>query len=323
MSRLADYDVYYTCPSGDSWLLPVRLSYTQGNNAQPALTISSDGDLHVCWRLFGTDSARIFYTRRDTAWTMPRPIAACPDWAGWPCLAAGLDGAVHLGFDGDDGSGLTDVYYMRLWNGEWSAPVNLSNTWGELSWSSAVATDRSGTVYFCWCERDSFFHAELRYRWRTTDWSVPTVLAEDPVRNSWEPRFVERAGSQGPDLLWVSNDPSSEPSAPWLVYHMKLSSVSGVAEPPAARLGGRPVLPATLSRGTVTLRSLRAGEGCRLKLLDMCGRVVSAEDRAVVAPDGSIRWDVRSHGGNTAGGIYAVAVSQSQGVTFFRVVIVP
>jgi hypothetical protein len=323
LSRQSSCDVFYTRADGDTWLTPVRVSTPPEWNEQPALTVSTDSVLHLCWRIRGADSAYIYYSRYDTAWTPPHPIAACPSWAGWPSLAASFDGTVHLGFDGDDGSGETDVYYMSLRNGEWSNPEDLSNTWNRLSWSSAVAVDRAGTVYFCWSEEDSSYHSELRYRWHATDWSATTVLAADSVLNSWSPRFVEHAGNAGPDLFWVSRDPTGEPSVPYLIYYMKLSPVTSVTESPMPRLAGRMTQPATLSRGVLTLRCLRPGESYRLRLLDVCGRVVCTRSGAVVAPDGSIRWTVGRRGRVVPGGVYTVVAATLRSASFRRVVIVP
>jgi hypothetical protein len=310
--------VWYTRPDGDSWLRPVRVSAPLRTSPQPALTASPDGKLHLCWREFRGDSADILYSCHDTSWSPPRVIATSPAWAGWPCLAAAPDGTVHLGFHGDDGNGTTDVYYMSLRDGEWTPPVNLSESRGRSSYSSAVAVDGNDVVYFCWSEETALYHYELMYRWLASDWSNTVALTSESLINSAVPRFIERAARQGPDLFWVGYDTTYG----WCpIYQMKLSPVGqGVVED--TRLvqmnGNASAVPNPFSAG-VEFGFCATTNPRVVRVYSATGVLV----RHLVVQPGqvSVVWDGRcSNGLQAPVGVYTAVVSDGAGRGSLRVV---
>jgi hypothetical protein len=305
---------------GDSWLLPALVSGRLQHSPQPALTASPDGKLHLCWREFRGDSAYILYSCHDTAWSSPRDIAASPAWAGWPCLAAAADGTVHLGFDGDDGSGTTDVFYMCLRNGEWTSPVNLSGTWDRSSWSSAVAVDGNCAVYFCWSEETAPLHNEIMYRWHATDWSGTVALTAEPLMSSWVPRFIERAAPQGPNLFWVGSDTIPD----WCpIYEMELSLASSVSELTLNAHKPMPGFPTRLSTGALVVWGLDVRERYRVRVLDMCARAIYERHAVRPASDGSIRCALSDRDQcEMTSGVYFVQVASARGTSVQRFLVV-
>lgn len=224
-------DICYTAQAGDTWLTPVRVSASLGDDACPTMVADISGTLHLCWRLRG-DSGRVMYARRDSAWSVPVQIASAPEAVIDENLAAGADGRVHLVYAGYSTQSSSDIFYTVLDSDTWSTPENISQSGGHIADYSTVATDSVGHVYVAWSQGSGTTQYDLKYRYLTGDWSPVFALTGDSGHSSYGPRLVEVASRRGADIFWPYRvQAEGALSAPLAVYYMKLSPVGqGVAE---------------------------------------------------------------------------------------------
>jgi hypothetical protein len=318
-------DIFYTAKSGDTWLTPARVSTSSLDDGFPAMVADARGRLHLCWRARGGDSGYVMYTRRDTTWSPPVRIAACPASVNCQSLAPGHDGRVHLVYAGKAAGLLNDVFYMCLDGDSWSSPENISNTPTASSYAPSVSVDISGNVYVDWTEEPPTPVGQVFYRVHdAAGWGPTGNLTNDTANGSYSARLGLEVQNGHLDLFWASvpRTWSCGLYDTCYVYYMRLTSAQGaIAEPTS--------VPVQANLATVAPNPFRnslhvsvIGPAGRLRwvaISDVAGRTIwklRADSRS-----NSIRWDALDDAGFIVkGGVYFVHITTLDGQTTLKTV---
>lgn len=300
-------NIYYTAPSGDSWLTPVLVSRSPRDDGFPCIESDSQDRLHLCWRIYGSDSGYIMYSRRDTAWEPPRRIAACRRSVNSASLAVGPGDTVHVVYAGLTQSSHLDVFHIQSVGDSWTQPVNLSNSDYAESGTPRVAVAADGTVCAVWTEDPDLSMMQAVCRFRTHGgWGEVINLSEDTVYGGAATHVGLQMDDGHADILWEGG--YGAPGPPFdteAVYYIRASVPgSGIAEGHGGpRQAGAVWLSGTVVSDKVILDWLRPGD--RVCIYDAAGRLVTAVGPA---SSSSLTWDCRDASGQRLGrGVYFVS----------------
>ena len=316
-------DIYYTAQSGDTWLTPTLISQSARDDGYPSLTCDSDGDLHLCWRLRGSDTGYVMYAKYDTTWSAPVCIGADTVAVNDQCLAAGPDGRVHLVFTGYKSWGqLNRVYYRCLQGDTWTAPVMLSDGQTLGAFNSTAAVDGANNVYAAWSQLDGHGGYQVVTRTLTNAWQPIVAITGDTGIMNACPRFIEATTDTAAHLFWLrQNAWDAFMPARFNIYYLRLRAAGqDIAEEVRVIPNGDGVsaVPNPFS-ASVEFGFCATTEPRVVRVYSATGALVRR--LAVQAGQVSVVWDGRIADGLEApAGVYTVVVGDVAGCGSVRVV---
>lgn len=197
-------DIYYTRPSGDSWLTPTRISTSPRDDGFPSIASDSRGTLHACWRLRGSDSGYVMYSRYDTAWLPPLRLAAFPTGMNCAMLAVGSDDVVHIACAGDVPTGKNDVFYMKNSGDTWTNPENISSTPQTQSLAPQIGVKDEKTLCAVWTEEMQDGPPQTMCRFLVDgNWLPPVNLSDDTLRGAGLCQIASQVQGGRADVFWA------------------------------------------------------------------------------------------------------------------------
>ncbi len=132
-------------PSGE-WSDVTVLSNT-GTAMQPRIAVDPSGTVHVVW-----NDGAIWYVYKSSAgtWATPREVVPFAIAGDNPSLTVDHQGNCHLVYENSE-----EIYYVEgSPTGEWSEPVNISESRWVSSWYASVTVDEGGRPWALWTEND-------------------------------------------------------------------------------------------------------------------------------------------------------------------------
>jgi hypothetical protein len=171
-----NYEIYYICREGGTWSLPINVSHTSGSSGNPVLALAADGTLHGTWM----DNTPGYWTIYHGIWSgvfwssQPVPYAR----GQVPSMAASPAGTIFLAWQDKvptvaNPNGEYDVLASELTGGNWSLPVNVSDSPGVESLAVSVAATQDGLVHATWVDQGEI----IQYCYgRDILWSQPQVV---------------------------------------------------------------------------------------------------------------------------------------------------
>jgi hypothetical protein len=159
------------------WLAPTAVATGLSDADWPSLAFTRDGVEHAVWQTDG----HIYYAAQlpGQAWNPPRKIASGTA----PALVVDDRGQLNALYV-NQFMGNYEIYHIRLVNGEWSLPVNVSHTSGFSAFPVAIAGS-GGALYVAWMDNSPGYWTIYVGQWNGAYWS------NQPVAN---------ARGQGPTL---------------------------------------------------------------------------------------------------------------------------
>jgi hypothetical protein len=150
-----NYEIYHIRRQGSTWSLPVNVSHTSGSSGRPVLVRTEDGVLNAVWM----DNTPGYWTIYHGVWSgVFWSSAPVPNSRGQvPSLAASPAGTIFLAWQDRVPSasnvvGQYDVFESELEAGDWSLPVNVSDSPDADSLGVSVAATRDGVVHATWAD---------------------------------------------------------------------------------------------------------------------------------------------------------------------------
>jgi hypothetical protein len=228
--------------STEGWSSATNISNTRGESKRPTVAAAADGSLHAVWEDLSTGNWEILYASRGPgagSWSPPVNISNSPGGSFRPAIAPGQDGSVHVVWH-DDSPGNYDIFYaVKPPGGEWSTPLNISNSAGSSYWpSAAVAAD--GSVHVAWHD-DTLGNWEALSASKAADgeWSPATNLSQS-AGTSFIPKLLV-AGDGLVYVVWQDDtsgkweifSASKPPDGPWSAP-VNVSNSDGDSAPFAA-----------------------------------------------------------------------------------------
>ncbi len=173
------YDIFYRHFDGTDWDPTVTLISTDvndGNSRRPAVALTKNGDVHIVWSDTGgindanagpADKAvadtDLIYRKLTVAGVLEPVQVLTNNFKGdqSPAMIATGNDALHLVWERVQGTGMTDIYYMRWLGGSWATEVVVAS--GGNARSPRLAGDSKNAAHVVWQEDDGAVR-EIRYR---------------------------------------------------------------------------------------------------------------------------------------------------------------
>jgi hypothetical protein len=148
---------------GWTWEVERNLSLSSYDSRHLAAALTASGTLYAVWeeRLPSGSAILCYSTRITTTWSAPSYFFLGEA----PALAVTPDGNVHLVY-ANEFAGNSDIFYTRWANGNWSAPVNISNTSGTSS-QPAIAYRGNGSLCVVWTDTTEG-QSRIYYAWQAS-----------------------------------------------------------------------------------------------------------------------------------------------------------
>jgi BNR repeat-containing family member len=153
-------DIYYgvSTDSGKNWSKAKDISNTPGVSSDPTIAVSADGAVHVAWKdtSSGPTNPDIYYTWKSTgSWNKPIDVSNSPRVSNHPSLACSKSKVFLSWTDNSQKEQSPDVWCaVSNRPGNFSKPLNLSNTPGESS-QARITADSAGRVAAVWSDTSS------------------------------------------------------------------------------------------------------------------------------------------------------------------------
>lgn len=209
--------------SAEGWSSPTNISSSSGDSKRPAVAVGVDGSVHVVWEDQSPGNWEIFYASRAPGglWSPPANVSNNAGGSFRPAVAVGPDASVHVVWH-DDTPGDYEIFHaVKAPGGEWSTPVNISNSSKWSYWPSLVVR-AEGFVHAAW-------HDSTPGNWEALSASKPPDAAWSPATNisrsagtSFTPRLLV-AGDGSVHAVWQDDSSgtweifsaSRPPEGPW------------------------------------------------------------------------------------------------------------
>ena len=239
-------EIYYkkSTDSGTTWLKSQRLTWTSGNSTQPALAISSAGDLHVLWEDDSPGNYEIYYkksTNGGASWTASQRLT----WNSGSSLAPAIDvdnsgNPYVVWFDSTPGN--EEIYFKKSPDKGTTWSTNQRLTWnaGDSS-HPAIDVNSSGHINIVWHD-DTSGNYEIYYKKSTNGgagwamsgrltWTVGGSLVPDIAADTFGLTHVVwyEDTSTFPEIYYTK---STDGGASWL-KSQRLTWTSGNSRDPA------------------------------------------------------------------------------------------
>jgi hypothetical protein len=167
-----------------------------------AMTVGSDGDIHLVWvdTENGTNDM-CYMANSEGTWNLPVVVSDLPGFSTTPCVAEGPDGKTHIAWV-DNRDGNHEIYY-RYWDptGGWQAEERVT-TYAEVDYCPAIAVGDTA-VYLAWERRlgGGYRVAAVFFSEKTSlGWSAPVDVDASAARDSYRPSLA-----WGPDgILYLA-----------------------------------------------------------------------------------------------------------------------
>lgn len=191
---LGNYEIYYIRRLGSTWSLPVNVSHTDGGSGNPVLALASDGTLHAAWMDNTPGTWTVYHGTWNGRFWSSQPVPYARGQV--PSMATSPAGTVFVAWQDKvptaaNPTGEYDVLLAELEEGQWSLPLNVSDSPGVQSLGVSVATTADGVAHTTWVDSDK----TIQYRYgRGNYWSQPQMVwsASTPAH---APRII--ADSEG------------------------------------------------------------------------------------------------------------------------------
>jgi hypothetical protein len=190
---MGNYEIYHIRRKGSTWSLPVNVSHTSGRSGNPVLVMAPDGTLNATWMDNTPGYWTIYHgTWNGTFWSN-KPV---PNARGQvPSMAASPTGTIFLAWQDkvptlENPAGEYDVLVSELTEGQWSIPVNVSDSPGVESLGVSVAATSDGLAHVTWVDQNEV----IQYRHgRDIYWAQSQVVwsASSPAH---APRITADSG---------------------------------------------------------------------------------------------------------------------------------
>lgn len=183
------------------WSAPVQVA-----NADIFLTqLAVDGNntLHLIWQT----SSGAYYAQRPSAgsWTTPQLVYSGDNYMNDLQMVVSGDGVAHIAWAmTPEGDYYDDIFYARrAANGVWSAPHNMSLSYGEMSFHPRLAVDNQGGAHAIWIDHTMrIFYAR---RSPAGNWGAPLLISQPNGELSLHPHMAVEPGGVV-HVIWYSLD---------------------------------------------------------------------------------------------------------------------
>ncbi len=157
------------------------------------LAVGANNSLHLIWQT----TTAAYYAQRPFggSWSSPQLIHSIGehDYMQDMQMIVAANGVIHIAWGmRPDNDYSDDIFYARrAANGVWSAPHNVSNTYGESSREPQLGLDEQGIVHLLWVDHIDIFYAR---RTAAGHWSSPLAVSSQSGNPSLSPRLAVEPG---------------------------------------------------------------------------------------------------------------------------------
>lgn len=199
-----NYNIYYAQRGSDGiWSSPENISSNSGESHYPQLAVDVDGAIHVVWQGGSYGYKKIYYSRRGSGgtWSSPQALSNNSSDSDDQQLAVDKTGVVHVVWSHVVYpiyvSENWEIYYVRRGrDGNWSAPMNISNNLG-YSRMPRLVVDGRGAVHLVWHDQVQISgEYDIYYAERGSDgvWFSPQNISNSPGESMFPQLVVDGHG---------------------------------------------------------------------------------------------------------------------------------
>jgi len=219
-------EIYYTYWTGSNWQASKNISNSSGASSQPAIAVTSDGELIVVWSDVIEESEYIQYAwQSDGAWNTYRVSASTG--GSHPDIAVGEGGRVWVAWQVLEDDSYADIYAIYGTYNEgitWSQfALNISDSAASDSTLPCLAGAEASGTFLVWQEQDAGGNLAAYYADNVEYgefWGEPTrlssteVQAQQPVIATGIAGAVHVGWDQGSEAVHIFKLPNSTWSTP-------------------------------------------------------------------------------------------------------------
>jgi phosphatidylserine/phosphatidylglycerophosphate/cardiolipin synthase-like enzyme len=197
----------------------------------------------------------------STGWSTPLNISVTDANSTKPSIAVDSNGGIHVVWTEIDSGGVAEIYYKhRDGTGNWSTPINVSNSSTFDSNDAQVAADGNGTAHIIWEEQDDDYgwDAEILYSQCLEGVCTAPVSLSGPP--NWDcGRYLPNLQDWHSEIPTLGIDQAGRLMVQWRAYEpgentMPYSTWLNTGAPPSVRTGCVPPGPGVYNRSAGSSR---------------------------------------------------------------------
>jgi len=193
--------VYYSIrSSGGSWSAPAMIPGISGNNAYPRIAKGPSGGFVAAWHDLTFNCMR--FSLYNGSWSTPNTVSYIGGYdMGPPSITSTTNGRIAVAWT--VGNPTFSDAYVNIFNGNWSGPINISNTIFSSKYCN-LAAGPNGEIYAVWQDNlwvpstgIDYFYTMITNDRGNGSWTQPQII--DGL-NAWTFRPVVAVNNQN-DIL--------------------------------------------------------------------------------------------------------------------------